>query len=110
PPPPPPDVVRTHPDISFFIDPLHSSSRLSALERILYVWSALNRGIGYVQGMNEIVGTLYYVLASDENEFWRERAESDTYFLTAILLSEMQDMFVSDLDEAESGVMGVINQ
>ena len=35
----------------------------------------------YVQGMNEIVGTMYFVLANDENEEWASEAEADTYFL-----------------------------
>lgn len=31
--------------------------------------------------MNEIVGTLYFVLAHDSNEDWANEAEADTYFL-----------------------------
>jgi hypothetical protein len=31
--------------------------------------------------MNEIVGTLYFVLAHDSNEDWAKEAEADTYFL-----------------------------
>ena len=37
--------------------------------------------VRYVQGMNEIVGTLYFVLAHDSNEDWAKEAEADTYFL-----------------------------
>jgi hypothetical protein len=36
-----------------------------AVERILFVYSKLNKAVGYVQGMNEILGPLYYVLAND---------------------------------------------
>ena len=36
-----------------------------ALERILFIYAKLNPGIGYIQGMNEILGPLYYVLAND---------------------------------------------
>ena len=103
------DVVRTHPDIQFFIDPDFSRERYAALERILFTWASLNRGIGYVQGMNEVVGTVYYVLRSDTNEEWSEFAEHDTYHICNTLLNEMRDMFVSDLDEADTGVMGAIN-
>jgi hypothetical protein len=31
--------------------------------------------------MNEIVGTLYFVLAHDSNKDWANEAEADTYFL-----------------------------
>jgi len=36
-----------------------------ALERILFIYAKLNPGIGYIQGMNEILGPIYYVLAND---------------------------------------------
>lgn len=35
------------------------------VQRILFLYAKLNPGQGYVQGMNEIVGPIYYVLASD---------------------------------------------
>ena len=36
------------------------------VERILFIYAKLNPGIAYVQGMNEIVGPLYYM----SGEFW----------------------------------------
>jgi len=41
------------------------------VERILFIYAKLNPGTGYVQGMNELVGPLYYTLASDPNKEWR---------------------------------------
>lgn len=35
------------------------------VQRILFLYAKLNPGQGYVQGMNEIVGPIYYVMASD---------------------------------------------
>lgn len=35
------------------------------VERILFIYAKLNPGQGYVQGMNEIIGPIYYTLASD---------------------------------------------
>ena len=77
------DVIRTHPDLRFFLEPEEDlgQKRYAALERILFVWAKLNKGVRYVQGMNEIVGTLYFVLAHDSNEDWANEAEADTYFL-----------------------------
>lgn len=41
--------------------------------------------------MNEIVGTLYFVLAHDSNEDWAKEAEADTYFLfNSIMVSICQ--------------------
>jgi TBC1 domain family member 13 len=65
--------------------------------------------VRYVQGMNEIVGTLYYVLANDFNEAWANEAEADTYILFNILMSEMRDVFVPDMDEADTGIVGRIS-
>jgi hypothetical protein len=56
--------------------------------------------------MNDIVGTLYFVLANDENEEWAAEAEADTYFLFNTLMVEMRDIFVPDLDEADTGIQG----
>ncbi|KAL3801595.1 hypothetical protein ACHAW5_008565 [Stephanodiscus triporus] len=105
------DVIRTHPDLRFFLEPREDlgQKRYAALERILYVWAKLNKGVRYVQGMNEIVGTLYFVLAHDSNEDWSNEAEADTYFLFNALMVEMRDVFVPDLDEADTGIHGRIS-
>lgn len=102
------DVVRTHPDLSFFLEEQDDLGirRYAAMERILFVWAKLNKGVRYVQGMNEIVGTMYYVLATDPNKEWSCEAEADSYFLFNILMVEMRDIFVPDLDEADTGIQG----
>lgn len=41
------------------------------VERILFIYAKLNPGQGYVQGMNEIIGPLYYVFACDPESEWR---------------------------------------
>jgi Rab-GTPase-TBC domain len=102
------DVVRTHPDLSFFLDPYQNvgKRRYAALERILFVWSKYNKGVRYVQGMNEIVGILYYVLANDLNDEWAIWAEADTYWLLNSLLGEMRDVFIAGFDEHDTGIQG----
>ena len=41
------DVVRTHPDLYFFLEPENNlgSRRYAAIERILFVWARLNKGV-----------------------------------------------------------------
>jgi hypothetical protein len=56
--------------------------------------------------MNEIVGTIYYVLANDFNGEWACEAEPDTYFVFNALMEEMRDIFVPDLDHADTGIQG----
>jgi hypothetical protein len=59
--------------------------------------------------MNEIVGTLYYVLANDVNADWAQHAEADTYFLFNLLMTEMRDVYVPDLDQHITGIQGRIS-
>jgi hypothetical protein len=41
------DVVRTHPDLKFFLEPSDNLGhrRYAAMERILFVWAKLNKGV-----------------------------------------------------------------
>jgi hypothetical protein len=106
------DVVRTHPELAFFLEPTRhlGKRRYAAIERILFLWSKHHKGIRYVQGMNEIVGILYFVLANDPNEEWATWAEADAYWLFHILLAEMSDVFVPGLDAHSTGIHGRIKE
>lgn len=41
------------------------------VERILFLYAKLNPGQGYVQGMNEIIGPIYYTFACNPDLDWR---------------------------------------
>lgn len=41
------------------------------VERILFIYAKLNPGQSYVQGMNEIIGPIYYLFATDPDNEWR---------------------------------------
>ncbi|XP_008792039.1 TBC domain-containing protein C1952.17c-like isoform X4 [Phoenix dactylifera] len=63
------DLERTHPDIEFFSGDISQSKRnRGAMRNILLLFTKLNPAIGYVQGMNEVLAPLYYVLNTDPNE------------------------------------------
>lgn len=64
--------------------------------------------VRYVQGMNEIVGTIYYVLANDHNSEWANHAEADTYYLFHTVMIDMKDVFVPDMDSHSTGIQGRI--
>lgn len=74
------------------------------VQRILFLYAKLNPGQGYVQGMNEIVGPIYYVFASDPNVAYRRYAEADCFFCFTALMSEIRDFFIKTLDESEGGI------
>ncbi|CAO3612338.1 unnamed protein product [Cunninghamella blakesleeana] len=77
------------------------------IERILFMYAKLNPGIGYVQGMNEILAPIYYVFANDTSMqlSGQVHAEADTFFSFSILMGEVRDHFVRSLDQdATTGI------
>lgn len=56
------DVPRIHPDIPWFC----RSVQMNSLRRILFVWAKLNVGVGYVQGMHELLAPIFYVTSTAE--------------------------------------------
>jgi len=104
------DVIRTHPDLNFYLDREHGPARYGALQRILFVYAKLNPGVRYVQGMNELLGTLYYVFTAQtcqtEDLFNAESAEPDSFVCFSYLMGELRDVYVEDLDDSESGIQG----
>ena len=55
------DIGRTNPDLHWFSKDAHTAP----MRRILFVYAKLNAGVRYVQGMNEILAPLWYVIATD---------------------------------------------
>ena len=67
------------------------------VERILFLYAKLNPGQGYVQGMNEIIGPIYYVLASDSDTDWRGEKYSTLggfYYILSFLRSRGGRLFL----------------
>jgi hypothetical protein len=66
-------------------------SHSDALARVLFIYGQLNKGLRYVQGMNEILAVLYYCFWKFGNEaaISTEYLESDLYFCFSNLMSEI---------------------
>lgn len=79
------------------------------LTRILFIYAKLNPGIKYVQGMNEIAGTLYYCFSADKSEAFLQNIESDVFFCFTMIMGEIKDGFIRNLDGASTGLKGRIN-
>ncbi|CAF4451819.1 unnamed protein product, partial [Didymodactylos carnosus] len=73
-------------------------SHWEVVERILFVYCKLNVGQGYVQGMNEIIDSLYYTFATDLHVEWREHAEADCFYCFTNLMVDIRDNFIKVLD------------
>jgi len=78
------------------------------VERMLFLYAKLNPGQGYVQGMNEIIGPIYYVMASDPRQDWKAHAEADCFFCFTNLMSDIRDFFIKTLDDSASGIQAIM--
>jgi hypothetical protein len=75
-----------------------------AVERLLFVYATLNPGIGYIQGMNEIVSPLYHAFAQDSRKDEACHAEADAFTCFTNLMAQLRDIFESiDIDGEEMG-------
>lgn len=66
-------------DDGYQILPQGQEAHWEVCERILFIFARLNPGIAYVQGMNEILGPIYYTFVTDSKES-EEHAEADSFF------------------------------
>ena len=66
------------------IDVVSPKSHYDVLARILLLYAKLNRGVRYVQGMNELCAPLYYLFAQDPLNF--QHAEETWHKLDSVSL------------------------
>jgi len=108
------DVHRTFPHLHFFqigdIENKILNPHTEALQRILFIWAKLNPGIGYVQGMNEVVGPIYYLFATDKDTSFQDHAEADAFHCFTSLMSEIGDNFCKTLDKSSLGIISKMNE
>ncbi|CAG2115969.1 unnamed protein product, partial [Medioppia subpectinata] len=79
--------------------------------RVLFIYAKLNPGQGYVQGMNEIIGPIYYVFANDTHNGWSEHSEADTFWCFTSLMSEIRDIYNSHADSDHStGIVSLMTR
>uniref|UniRef100_A0A3B4F0A5 TBC1 domain family member 13 n=1 Tax=Pundamilia nyererei TaxID=303518 RepID=A0A3B4F0A5_9CICH len=97
-------ALNLYPSNEYEVLPNGSEAHWEVVERILFIYAKLNPGIAYVQGMNEIVGPIYYTFATDPNSEWKEHAEADTFFCFTNLMSENRDNFIKSLDDSQCGI------
>ncbi|PVU97858.1 hypothetical protein BB561_000254 [Smittium simulii] len=74
---------------------------MDIVARILFMYACLNKSVGYVQGMNEMVAIFYYTLVIDAPTYDDLiAAEADTFFMVFNSLSgQTLDNFIGEMDE-----------
>lgn len=63
------------------------------LTRILFIYAKTHYYVGYVQGMNEILATIYYCFSLNKDDRFINNIESDTYTCFSLLMSEIKENF-----------------
>jgi TBC1 domain family member 13 len=56
--------------------------------------------------MNEILGPIYYLFATDPDESYREHCEADAFFCFTNVMSEIMNNFIKTLDKSDLGIVG----
>ena len=112
------DIPRTMPSLHFFAHdeqvlvegtPVAFSLPQHSLRRILHTCSRVNRGFGYVQGMNELVGHFLFPYADGKASQLTPEVESDAFFSFQALLTFLGDNFCRSLDfDKDTGVMSML--
>eukprot|EP01022_Parablepharisma_sp_SALTPOND_P033025 TRINITY_DN88063_c2_g1_i1.p1 TRINITY_DN88063_c2_g1~~TRINITY_DN88063_c2_g1_i1.p1 ORF type:complete len:383 (+),score=38.69 TRINITY_DN88063_c2_g1_i1:3167-4315(+) len=101
------DIRRTRPELPFVFEPLCPSSSEThgdIMTRILFLYTKLNPGIKYVQGMNEILMMVYYTIVEDALDGYTEYSESEAFFTFSRLMGEVQNNFIRVLDKTDCGI------
>jgi hypothetical protein len=78
------------------------------MTRILYIYSKLNPRIQYVQGMNEILPPIFYLVNVTKPANMIEEASCFYMFNSAI--SDIIELHIKDLDKSDNGIYGKLNE
>ncbi len=68
------------------------------MSRILYIYSRLNPRIQYVQGMNEILAPIFYLLNVNKPKNYID--EAACFYLFNNVISDIIDVHIKDLDKS----------
>lgn len=106
------DLARTYHHLVFFPYPdetvssdnhlLPYHNHIRRLERILYIFAKMNSTFSYLQGFNELVSVIFYVLLSSHEYFgndWTEIEAFSFYIMQALFCeTRIGDLFTMDDD------------
>lgn len=68
------------------------------MTRILYIYAKLNPRIEYVQGMNEILAPIFYLVNAGKSSSFVE--EASCFFMFNSAISDILELHIKDLDKS----------
>jgi len=74
--------------------------------RILFIYGKLYPEVKYIQGMNEVLATIYYCFSLDKNEMFSKDIEADSFLCFENFMQKIKVLFLRKGDNFEKGVNG----
>ena len=98
-----------------FIKNKKNETHSDVIERILYIYSKLNKDIGYVQGMNELIAPIYFSFFRDDNNLEEtniniENVEADSFWCFSNLIKDIKNIYMKEKDNEEGGIFQIVNK
>jgi hypothetical protein len=82
--------------------------RYDYMTRILFIYSKLNPKIQYVQGMNEILAPIFYLV--NVTKPCHDIEEASCFFMFNNAISDIIELHIKDLDKSKNGIHGKLNE
>ena len=106
------DMKRTYSEVPFFQEKSKNNKKetnCDILKRLLFIYAKKYPEISYVQGLNLIIGNIFYVFSQDENPYFNLFSEEDTFYCFELLLNSFKDVYNQEKDKSEKGIKSIIN-
>lgn len=97
-------------NISEVCDIIKPKRHYDLLCRILFIYAKIHPYVKYVQGMNEILAPLYFIIFNDPLCNCTLQGEADTFFCFLELMQRQKDVFCEGLDNTDDGINGKLKK
>lgn len=97
-------------NISEVCDIIKPKTHYDLLCRILFIYAKIHPYVKYVQGMNEILAPLYFIIFNDPLCNCTLQGEADTFFCFLELMQRQKDVFCEGLDNTDDGINGKLKK
>ena len=104
------DINRTKTHLNFFSKKCklnknnNNESNSDVMLRILFIYGKKHPEVKYVQGMNEILAPIFYCYSSDNNPYFFDYLEEDSFNSFENLMEKIKINFIKKYDNQEHGI------
>jgi hypothetical protein len=82
----------------------NNESNSDVMLRILFIYGKKHPEVKYVQGMNEILAPIFYCYSSDNNPYFFDYLEEDSFNSFENLMEKIKINFIKKYDNQEHGI------